>query len=150
LPRFGRRGWFELAGRLLGRVHRCGIPALLALAFTLLCAASLIGAVFAVRYLGGAQRPPPPAAAQALHGVLGAASLAALALALRSGVPQSSRGTAGFGAASAGFLAAALLLGVLLALAAWRRRRPNELLVGGHAASAIAALIMLLALLVLG
>ncbi|MGC2524752.1 MAG: hypothetical protein WA417_19290, partial [Stellaceae bacterium] len=59
-------------------------------------------------------------------------------------------GTAGFRTTSAALLAAALLLGLVMARAAWRRRRPAGMLVGAHAGFAIAGLVLLLALLVLG
>ena len=122
---------------------------MLGLAFGLLCVAAAIGCGLALRYL---RAPRPKAVAAAIpiaHGAIGAASFAALLLALRRGLPPPAMGTAGFGVAAAVLLALALGFGLLLAHAAWRRQRPAGLIVGTHAALAIAALVLLLTLVAL-
>jgi hypothetical protein len=122
---------------------------MLTAAFWVLCAASILGAGLAGLYLGPRRRRPP-AAIQALHAALGTASLALLLATLRRGLPASAMGTGGFAPAASGLLAIALALGLVLAYAAWRRRRPQEMLVGTHASLAIAALALLLAVVALG
>lgn len=121
---------------------------MLSAAFWVLCAASILGAGLVALYLGANRRPP--AAVQTLHAALGAASLALLLDGLHRGLPASTMGTGGFAPAAAGLLALALAVGLALARAAWRRRRPQEFLVGTHASLAIAALVVLLALIALG
>ncbi len=120
------------------------------LAFGLLCGAGLIGLALALLYLRGPGAPPPHPAIAALHGGIGAASLAVLLLALDRGQRHRAMGTAGFGRTAAALLALALVLGLSIAVAAWRRRRPAGALVGAHAGLAIAGLVMLWALLALG
>jgi len=120
------------------------------LAFGILCAAGLIGLGLALRYLRGAAASPAHAAIPALHGMVGTAGLAVLLAVLNRPHPPSAMGTAGFGDISAALLVLALLLGLAVALAAWRGRRPAGAVVGAHAGLAIAGLVMLLALIVLG
>lgn len=122
---------------------------MLDLAFGLLCAAALLGGALAALYLRGPRAKRPTASLPAAHGVLGAAALAALTLALRRGVPETAMGLSGFGRTAAGLLIAALLFGLLLARATWHGRRPNELLVGTHAGLAIAGFVLVLALVAL-
>lgn len=125
---------------------------LLVAALGLLCAAAAIGGALAMLYLREPSgRPAPGNLPLALpHAALGIAGLAALALLLRHGLPPSAMGTAGFGPTAAALLGAALLCGVLLGGARWRRQqRPSELLVGLHAGFAIAGIVVLVALLVL-
>jgi hypothetical protein len=124
---------------------RAVAPVMLPAALGLLGAAALLGAGLAVVYLKGPQAKPPPAAVLAGHAALGAASLVALLAAIGGGVPPGRMGTAGFVPTAAALLALTLALGMLLALASWRRRRPSEMLVGTHATLAIAGLIVLLA-----
>lgn len=120
------------------------------LAFCILCAAAALGLGLAFVHLRGPQGWTPHPAVAAVHGALGAAALVVLLAALARPRPQSAMGTAGFRTTSAALLAAALLLGLVMARAAWRRRRPAGMLVGAHAGFAIAGLVLLLALLVLG
>jgi len=122
---------------------------MLTLAFALLCGAALVGAALAIGYLAAKSAVPISAALPAVHALLGTTGLAVLILALRGGLPRSDRGTAGFGPIAAGLLGLALALGVVLAQATWRRRRPAGPLVGAHAGLAIAGLVMLLALVAL-
>ncbi len=79
----------------------------------------------------------------ALHGMLGAASFGLLLLGLggpRRGVEQ---GAGSFGSLAAWFVAAALGLGLLLALARLRRRPPSMMVVGVHATLGVAGLVLL-------
>jgi hypothetical protein len=122
---------------------------MLALAFTLLCAAVAIGCGLAFIYMRGPDAKPPPAALPVVHAAFGAASLLALIAALRRGVPQSGMGIADFGVIALVLLALTLAFGVLLALASWRRGRPGELLVGTHAGLAVAGFVILMTLVAL-
>jgi hypothetical protein len=124
-----------------------------ALAFVILCAAALIGLGLAVRYLRApTSRPARPTIASipAVHGAVGAAGLAVLLATRGRPRPPSAMGTAEFGAASAALLGLALLLGLFIAATIWRGRRPAGALIGAHAGFAIAGLVVLLALIVLG
>lgn len=122
---------------------------MLGFSFGLLCAAAGIGAGLAIHYMRGPAARPLPAGIAALHAGLGAASLLLLLLTLRRGLPRGGMGTAGFGPGAAAFISLALALGLVLAHAAWRRRRPPAILVGTHASLAVAGLVLLLALLAL-
>jgi hypothetical protein len=121
---------------------------MLVLALYLLCGAATIGAILAIRYLKGSAKPAIPIV-PAVHAILGAASLTALIFALSRGLRHTGMGTAGFGPTAAVLLSLALALGVLLARASWRRKRPGELLVGAHAGLGIAGLVLLLTLVAL-
>lgn len=120
------------------------------LALGISCAAGLIGLALALLYLRGPGTRALHPAIPALHGAVGAASLAVLLLALGGGRPPGRMGTAGFGRTAAALLAAALALGLSMAVAAWRGRRPSGALVGAHAGLAIAGLVVLWALIALG
>ena len=120
------------------------------LALAILCIAALIGAALAVGYLRRPAARPARRALPACHGAVGAAGLAVLLAALGRGLPRSAMGTAGFGRTSAALVAFALVLGLAIASASWRGRRPAGALVGVHAAAAIAGLVVLWALLELG
>jgi len=122
---------------------------MLNLAFGLLCATAVIGTVLAILYARGPAAKSLPLIVPAAHGALGAASLIVLVLVLRRGLQQNGMGTAGFGVIAGGLLALALFVGMLLARAAWQRRRPHAMLVGAHASLAVAGLVMLLALVAL-
>jgi hypothetical protein len=123
---------------------------MLTLAFYLLCLAALVGLGLAFGHLSGraAERPHPAIAA--VHGALGAASLAFVLAALARGLPQNGMGTAGFGRLSAVLLMPVLLLGLGFGWRSWHGRRLPGALLGAHAGLAIAALLVLLAVLVLG
>lgn len=123
---------------------------MLGLSFWLLCGASLLGCGLLVLYLRGPTAPPPRVAWRAVHVAAGIASLAALLMALRQGLPPTGMGTAGFGMAAAIVLVAALACGLLIARSEWQRRRPVELLVGLHAGIAITGLCLLLTLVAVG
>jgi len=121
------------------------------LAFGILCAAAVPGLGLAYRRLAGspAARPSRQIVA-AFHGALGAAGLAILLAALDRARMPSTMGTAGFGAASAAILGFALVLGLAMAWRTLRGRRAAGALVGAHAGLAIAGLVVLSALVVLG
>jgi hypothetical protein len=115
-------------------------------AFWFLCAAVAIGAGLALPYLRGAPRRPPWSIG-IVHGALGTAGFTVFLLVLRSGLPPSAMGTAGFGLAAAVLLAIALLLGLVIGL---RRRRPPSVLVAVHASVAIAGFVVLWTVVSLG
>lgn len=123
---------------------------MLDIAFDLLLAAALIGAVLAVQFARGPSAMRPPVAIALVHGALGIGGLALLIVIIRHGLPSTGVGTAGFGAIAAGFFGAALLLGGLIAISGWRRGRPSGLLVGTHASLAIVGVVLLLTLVALG
>jgi hypothetical protein len=119
----------------------------LLLAFILLCGAAAIGGGLAVLYL---RARPAPTAVLAAHATLGIASVVALRIALRRGLPHIGMGTGGFGQAATVLLALALAFGLRLAWLGWHGRRPTELLVGTHALCAIIGLVLVLSLVALG
>ena len=118
-------------------------------AFVLLCAAALAGGVLATRFLRADSGGVPPRALATGHAALGVAALGVLLLALRRGLPHTGMGTAGFAPIAAGLLALALAFGLVLAHAAWRRRRPAGVVVAIHAGLAVSGLALLLALVAL-
>ena len=123
------------------------MPFSLESAFYIVCAAVALGSGLAIQFIRGpmVRRPPRPVAA--IHGVLGAAGLAALLEMLRHGLPPSAMGTTGFTPASAILFALALALGLLMAL---RQRRPAGVLVAIHASLAIAGFVVLWTVVSLG
>jgi hypothetical protein len=122
---------------------------MLTLALVMLCAAALIGAILAVVYMRETETSLHWAL-PALHGLVGAASLAILLAAIPDLPKQTKMGTNGFAGASATLLACALVLGLSIAATVWRRRRPNGAVISVHAGFAIAGLALLLALVALG
>lgn len=116
----------------------------------ILAAAAAIGAVLAIPFLRGKEARRLPWLAALVHGGIGVTGLAVLSAALWQGLPASGMGTGGFGPAAACFLAVALVLGLAIALASWRRRRPAGTLVAIHAGVAIAGVVLLWALVSLG
>lgn len=122
---------------------------MLALAFALVCAAALVGSGLAIVYANGPTDRTPRSAIRVAHAMLGAGGLAVLLFALWRGPPPAGMGIAGFGVITGCLLALTLGVGLLLARASWRRRRPAAVLVGAHASLAVAGLVMLLALVAL-
>jgi hypothetical protein len=118
-------------------------------AFYILSAALLIGAGLSIFYMRGAGAKPPHRIILLAHGGLGAAGLIVLLISLRRGLPNAGIGVSGFGNVAAGLLGLALALGLMLAGASWRNRRPAGALVGAHATCAIAGFVVLLALIAL-
>jgi hypothetical protein len=117
---------------------------MLSLALALLSLAVLIGVAIGIRFLG--DRRLPSRAIGAVHGLLGAAGLTALILALASGVGTGDRyGTASFGPAAAILAALAALAGAAIALLGRRTARSIDLLIGVHAGIAVTAYVLLLA-----
>jgi hypothetical protein len=84
------------------------------------------------------------------HGVLGAAGLGVLVLALRGPPRGTANGVASFGPVGAVLGAAALLLGLIIAALTWRKARGTGFAIAAHATLAIAAYVMLFAFLSLG
>ena len=122
---------------------------MLALAFIVVCGAAAIGGWLAIAYLNGASTTPPHAVIRVAHAAFGISGLALLLFALERRRPPAGMGTGGFGVIAGGLLALALGVGLSLARASWRQRRPAAVLVGAHTSLAIAGLVMLLALIAL-
>jgi hypothetical protein len=109
---------------------------MLLLSLCLLLAAGTIGGVLAIRW-----RP----AFGLLHGLIGAAALAALVLTL-SGPPRGvAMGVGSFGRIAAWLLAAALLAGLGIVALRLRTRRVPAFVIGVHATIAISGIVMLAA-----
>jgi hypothetical protein len=109
-----------------------------------------IGAGLAIQYLRGAGARRAPWPIPLVHGALGATGLAILLVVLDRGLPSSATGTTGFGPAAAVLISLALLLGLVIARAAWRRRRPAGVIVAIHASVAIAGFVVLWTLIGVG
>lgn len=122
---------------------------MLHLAFAVLVAAALIGTGLAAFYLRGPSARRLSPALPLVHGALGAAGLGLLIVVLRHGLPPTDNGTADFGLIAATFFGLALVLGLLIASAAWRGRRAGGLVVATHASVAIAGIVVLAALVAL-
>lgn len=114
-------------------------------ALAVLAAAGAAGAWLAVRFMRGDAGPPPRAIPPA-HGVLGAAGLAVLGVALFRGLPPSAMGTSGFGGIAGVLLGLALAFGLGIAWGSRKARRPAGAAVAVHAGLAIAGLVVLWAL----
>ena len=120
---------------------------MLLLSLSLLAGAALFGTGLAVRYLQSEGRRLPKFAFAALHAALATAGLATLLLALTAPPRGAAMGVAGFGRVAAGFLALALLSGLLPLTARLRRKRlklPN-LVIGLHATLAVSGVVILAA-----
>ncbi len=123
-------------------------PQMITLAVWLWGTTVAIGAVMAVRFLGERQLASRPVAA--VHGVLGAAGLAALLVALATAGATSNRyGTAAFGPAAAVLATIAVIIGLTIAVRGRSRPRGPGLLIGIHATIAVTAAVLLLAYAVL-
>ena len=125
-------------------------PTLTVWAGWLILAAALAGSVLAGLHFRPQGPPSFAGAAGVVHGLVGAAGLAALLLAL--GRPDAVRppGTDAFRRLAAVLLGLALLGGAVVGLAGRRRKRLAPGLVGVHAALAIAGLAVLAAALLAG
>jgi hypothetical protein len=114
---------------------------MLSLAVWLLTAAAAAGACLALWHLRVAEGVrPPPLVAGILHGVIGAAGLAALLLTLRGPPRGVDTGVGSFGTVAAVLFAAAIITGVGVVLL---RRR--QLIMAIHASIAITGYALLLA-----
>jgi hypothetical protein len=116
---------------------------MLSLAFFLLSATILSGAALALLHLRDARPPPRPIGA--LHGVLGAAGLASLLLALRGPPRGLQTGVAPFGQVAAWLAVGALLAGLAILVLRQRSGRVAGLALAAHATLAIIAYVMLAA-----
>jgi len=98
--------------------------------------------ILALRYLRGGRLP---LAVGVAHGLIGAAGLGLLLLALRGPRRGESMGVGSFGATAAVLFGVALPLGVLIALLRRRSPRVAGIVVATHASLAIAAFVLFLA-----
>lgn len=121
---------------------------MLTLAFWILAAAVTLGAGLAFMHLRAARIPPWPVGA--LHGVLGAAGLGVLILALRGPVRGVKYGVSAFGPVAAVLAALALLVGLIVLLLARRFKRATGLAIAVHSTIAVTAFVLLSAYLSLG
>ncbi|MGB8181576.1 MAG: hypothetical protein WCF13_04320 [Stellaceae bacterium] len=120
------------------------------LAFDVLAITALIGAGLAVHYLRGPAAKAPHPLLLLVHGALGTAGLGLLLAVLHHGLPQTDNGTSGFGIIAAACFGVALAFGLVIALVVWRGRRPSGFVIATHASIAIAGLVVLATLVVLG
>jgi hypothetical protein len=121
---------------------------MLSLAFAILSAAVLLGAVLASMHLRGWRRPAW--AVGATHGVLGLAGLLALWRAL-GGPPRGVlTGVSAFGSIAAWLAVIALLLGLGVLVAVRRGAPATGLVIAVHATVAVTAYVMLAAYVALG
>jgi len=120
---------------------------MLSLALVILSAAVALGVALALVHLRGSLPSRPFGA---LHGVVGAAGLGALLLALRGPPRGVLTGVASFGAIAAVLAAVALVVGLGIAALARRGRGGLGLVIAVHATLAITAYVLLLAYVSLG
>jgi hypothetical protein len=119
---------------------------MLTLAFYVLSAAVLAGAVLAMLHLRAtspAQRPPWVSGA--VHGVGGVIGLALLLIALRGPPRGVVNGTASFGLQAAVFLGGAIVTGIGIIVLARRRGRATSLMMAVHALLAVTGYVLLAA-----
>jgi hypothetical protein len=115
------------------------------IAFWVLTLAVAAGAVLALWHLRATDGPPPPPRAAGIaHGVVGAAGIAALVLALQGPARGVATGVGSFGVEAAVLFAGALLTGVVLLF----RRKGSVMAI--HAGIAITGYVLLLAWQALG
>ncbi len=122
------------------------------LAFGILAAAALFGAVLAILYARGPDARPIGRAAPAIHAMIGVAGLIVLVAALRAGPSAVAvrMGMANFGIFAAVLIALAFLIGLVIAAYVWRWKRPGGVLIGAHATLAVAGVTLLLVMVALG
>lgn len=117
-------------------------------AFGLIAFAVLLGTLLALLHLRPAGRSPPwPIGV--LHGLMGAAGLGALLVALRGPPRGVTFGVGPFGLFAAALLALALLAGLGIAAVLYLGRRPGTLL-AAHAMLAVAGFVILASYTLLG
>lgn len=121
---------------------------MLTLALGIMSAAVLLGSALALRHLRGTTRPHW--AVGALHGLLGLASVAILALALQGPPRGLQAGVGSFGMAAAVLAATAFAVGLILLVLLRARGRIAGLATAVHATLAISAYVVLLAYVALG
>jgi hypothetical protein len=115
------------------------------LAFAVLSLAVVIGSGLAIQFMRGKAVRRLHWAVGLVHALVGIAGMVPLVIVVRRGAPASAMGTGSFAAYSAGLFGSALILGLVIALYAWRRRPPG-IVVGAHASLAIAGYVLLLVL----
>jgi hypothetical protein len=122
---------------------------MLLLAFALLLATALLGAVLATLHLRTERRPPGPIYG-ALHGLIGIAGFIALLLALRGPPRGVAMGVGDFGRVAAALLAVALILAIPVVLMRLRHRRVPGVVIGAHATIAVSGVVILAAYTLVG
>lgn len=124
---------------------------MITLAFGVLAAAALFGAVLAILYARGPDARPIGRVVPAVHAAIGVAGLALLVAALRAGpgAVAARMGIANFGIFAAFLIALAFLVGLVIASYVWRGRRPGGAWIGAHATLAVAGVTLLLVLVAL-
>ncbi len=121
---------------------------MLSLAFVLLSATAVLGIALALLHVRGPSAPPWMIGV--LHGVLGAAGLGTLLLALRGPPRGLLTGVASFGPIAAVLAVGALLAGLGIVTLARRSGRGIGLLIAVHGTVAITAYVLLAAYVSLG
>lgn len=121
---------------------------MLTLAFWILAAAVTLGVALAFLHLRGTRLPPWQVGGA--HGLLGAAGLGALIIALQGPVRGAAYGVSAFGPAAAVLVAMALVLGLAILLMARYFRRRAGLVIAVHGSVAVTAFVLLAAYLSLG
>jgi hypothetical protein len=124
----------------------------LSIALITLSVTVALGIALSVLHLRGSSTPHwmPRWMISALHGILGAAGLGALILALRGPPRGIQTGVAAFGSVAAVLLASALVVGLGIATLARRSGRGVGLLIAVHGTAAITAYVLLTAYISLG
>jgi len=117
---------------------------MLSVSFYVLCVTALLGVLLIglhLRATGPAQLPPWQVGAA--HGVLGAAGVAALLLALRGPARGIATGSSSFGWQSAVLLVAGLVAGAAIPVLARRQERPPPVALVAHGGLAITGFVLL-------
>jgi hypothetical protein len=120
----------------------------LSIALITLSATVALGIALSVLHLRGSSRPHWMISA--VHGMLGAAGLGTLILALRGPPRGMQTGVASFGSVAAVLLASALVAGLGIAMLVRRSGRGVGLLIAVHGTAAITAYVLLAAYVSLG
>jgi hypothetical protein len=148
MPPIGRRTDGVLA---LARFGGCAMPGrMLLLSFSVLVAAALLGSCLAALHLPTGKAMLPGWPLGLLHGLLGAAGLVMLLLALRGPPRGEAMGVGPFGRIAAVLLAMALLAGLATLAVRLRYGRVPGLAIGIHATIAISGVVILAAYTLVG
>ena len=122
---------------------------MLQLAFIVLLIAGAVGGGLAAWHLRP-EVPPPSWRLGVAHGMLGAAGLVLLLLALRGPPRGVAMGVDGFGTVAAVLLAVALIAGLAVLATRVRRRANGGLFIAIHASLAIGGIVILAAYVLVG